>query len=334
MLFQDASNVQEKKSNINYLYRLLGDIPEDELNSLNLFFRELETGGLFTKKDLITKAKMKKTSIEPIIDFCLEHHIIGKAYWECQCGYTNNEIDYDACDSCGLPKPLVFISVFELIAEVPKSSKEKYYENAKLKELDKTWFGYLLARIKLASQTEKLGWVAFIDIAHSTKLQKADSYLAAELQNWLRDNAVQLSRNLMKYELGYYLKSMGDAVWIFSLDQEELFKVTMKLFHEFGDKDKEKYNIMGETLYLKAYIAGSTIQSYSTPDELTLDLEMEAFRYIARIEKSAQQIIAKQMPKNAFGFIVSRDSRRDFSRLDLKDIPDYNEVSAFFKIIS
>jgi hypothetical protein len=332
MSFQDASNVQVKKSNINYLYKLLGDISEDELDSANLFFRELETGGLFSKKDLLTKARIKKKNINIIVDFCLKYRIIAPAYWACLCGYTENELEYDICESCGKSYSLDSREIFELIAEVPKSSKEIHYEKAKLKELDKTWFKYLLARIKLAKQTGKTGWIAFVDIAHSTKLQKADSYLAAELQNWLHNKAIELSRSLLKYEQGYYLKAMGDAVWIFSLDQEELSKVILKLFQEFKNKNRDKYNIAGVKLFLKAYIASSIIQSYSTPDELTLDLEMEAFTFIARIEKEAQSVISKQISQNSLGFLVSRDEKHNYTNLSLERIKDYNEVSVFYKV--
>lgn len=316
------------------------DVPFDLLDKVNLFFRELGKNGLFTKDDLKINARIRSGKyLSGILKFLEENKIVKRVFWICpKCGFDENKLEENVCENCGYVKPKEVEFKYELIANIPMTPKEKDYEKLKLKEYDRILFKHLFAKLKKAEKDKTKHYVAFLDIANSTKLQKKDRWVSTQLRTWLRENAISLSyRHLFKFELGHYLKSMGDAVYIFSFDIEPLIKIILKIFKSLENIDEyKKANRIIEPnfIYLKAYVASSAVLKPYPSDELSLDLDMEAFTFIARIEKEVQKKLKAKLTTSDLGFVVLRDKiNGDVEELELSNIKDYADIRVYYKII-
>jgi len=330
---KDTKDSNEKKLPIELIWKI-PNISIEDLEKIYKFFRETGEESLFTEKQLLTETGIvKEIVIKNIIDYLLKNKMIEEKYWICpECG-EKNEINDINCLNCGYKRENFEDIEYKMVSSITKSYSEEDYENKRKIELEKALFRALLKKIEFLKGKEEKAYLAFIDIANST-LNK-NNPVTYKLKKWLKKSSKRLSYlYLFKYEKGKYLKEEGDGIYIFSLDKRPLLLLIETLFTEF-DKFKEQYKIhFPENCYLKCYISDSEIIDVNHVDELSLEVEMEAFIFIKRIEKKVKEELEKQgkVTKSCLGYVVFREEESDSAELLLTNVRNYGDIKVYYKM--
>lgn len=317
------------------------DISGENFYNIDNFFGAIGNGAVFTYSDF-KKVVSQKSLVGKILQYLLEKDVIGRYRLLCpSCGGENN-VKTALCENCGekISSEEISQSIFKILCHIEKSYEEKRLSSGTVNAIDLHSFKILKGKIDRMKFDEAEGTIVFFDIANSTEMDQENITISTKIKKAFNQYTKRLIQSYFYSYEGIYIKGEGDSAWLFFVNQD----VALRFLREyFKNKEDEFFTMMREynrnakyPVYLKTYIASSTIESYTQTDMLSIDFNvMEAFVFISRIEKSAKKTIIDIVPNQTKlfpGYIVSRIENGIYPTripLELTEIPNYKTVKAF-----
>lgn len=306
---------------------------------LDNFLGDIGTGNIF-EKDSLSYRLTQKSLVNPIINWLQEINAIIP--YKQVCPICKREYDFPKtkCDICNsnlyLPDT---ITTYKIKKELVESEKAKNANTQTINPLDIAAFNLLKKSLDKKIREKENGYILFIDVANSTELAKENKSFQVSINNGLSKYLKESIKNYFRKSKAIYIKGAGDSSYLYfdniKILAEYLKQVLTNLESQDFSEKARTINSEGRVcVFYKIYIADSEILEYKTTDILSIDFEaMDAFTFIGRVEKKAEQEIKNlKGEENLYPcFIVMKENYfENGTKIRLTEINNYREVDVWF----
>lgn len=306
---------------------------------LDNFLGDIGTGNIF-EKDSLSYRLTQKSLVNPIISWLQEINAIIP--YKQVCPVCKQEYDFpkNRCDICDSDLYIPgTITTYKIKKELVDSEKAKNANMQTINPLDMAAFNLLKKSLDRKIREKENGYILFIDVANSTELANENKSFQVSINKGLSKYLKDSIKDYFRKSKAIYIKGAGDSSYMYFDNIEMLAKYLKQVLANLETQDFSKkaciINNEGKVcVFYKIYIADSEILEYKTTDVLSIDFEaMDAFTFIGRIEKEAEQQI-----KNIKGednlypcFIVMKENYfENGTKIQLTKIKNYGEVDVWF----
>lgn len=278
-------------------------VPPETIDMIYQALRGMDEGRYFNEPDLLLAAKGRRSDVRKIISFAEQNGIIQEVGWRCgSCGQLNLTGSND-CEFCPDGVRDDGEDEYEITGSITSSNREKKEQRQQHELYDQIYQGRILSRLKQASQEGDQILLSFMDLSGFKDLDKKDKGLSFEVRKTLIGKIEKMAyEQLFSQIRGGFIKSEGDAAFVFALSSEPLVKMNIDLIRWFSDwpAKVEAEKVAGRELYLKTYMAQSTIKDAWRISETAIELDGESYIFIASAEKVAQKAIKKEIGNRSY----------------------------------
>lgn len=306
---------------------------------LDNFLGDIGTGNIF-EKDSLSYKLTQKSLVDSIVNWLQEINAIIPYKQVCPTCKQEYDFPKNKCDICDsnlcLPNT---ITTYKIKKELVESEKVKNANMQTINPLDMAAFNLLKKSLDRKIREKKNGYILFIDVANSTELAKENKSFQVSINNGLSKYLKESIKNYFRKSKAIYIKGAGDSSYLYfdniKILAEYLKQVLTNLESQDFSEKARTINSEGRVcVFYKIYIADSEILEYKTTDILSIDFEaMDAFTFIGRIEKKAEQEIKDMKGKESLYpcFIVMKeDYFENGTKIHLTEINNYREVDVWF----
>lgn len=306
---------------------------------LDNFLGDIGTGNIFEKASL-TYRLTQKSLVNPIINWLQEAKVIVPYKQTCPVCKQEYNFPKNKCDICDSDLLLLdTVTTYKITKPLIESEKVKNANTLTINPLDMAAFNLLKKSLDKKIREKKNGYILFIDVANSTKLAKENKNFQVSINKGLSKYLKESVKNYFRRSKAIYIKGAGDSSYLYFDNINILAEYLKQVLINLESQDfSEKTRIMNDEgklcVFYKIYIADSDILEYKTTDVLSIDFEaMEAFTFIGRIEKGAEQKVKDiKGEENLYPcFIVMKENYfRNGTKIQLTNIKNYGEVDVWF----
>jgi len=301
------------------LYELLNiGLKTASIRKLSEKFQNLGKNSIITYDD-IKKAIFQKMLVDNVIDFLVENKIIKPIEDE-----ENS---------------------FKILVEFPSTITEKeskeYIENKIFNSTKKILIDKILSYYK----QDKEGYILFLDLANSTDKFGGDLLLRSKILNEDFPKVIkETEKEFFNLKKGYLISQKGDEAHLFFFEKEFVENFIKKFINNYTNELFEKIeeynqsrkinNPFTDKMYLKIFLFHSKVkQPNYTIDTMPNFNDMDAFTYIARVEKKFKEVLVEKYKEIDIKkyFLVSQDSFKGCSEIDISHQDGVIKVSYYIE---